>query len=239
MIKKHYKLIVVIIVCLSIFLIYKNNNKNNITYTSLGDGFALGINSYGETDYGYSDYIKDYLIKKEKLNIYTKEFSTKNMSIENLYESIVTNKKIKIKNKEINIKQTLRESSLVTMSIGLNDIIYNISVTENMNQHKLKQMMIEINVSLNKLISEIRKYYQKDIYMIGYYQTPDQNVYVKEAIKRLNEILNKNKNIIYISTTDIFKDTSQYLLNPDSIYPNYQGYKKIANKVLAKIRSNE
>ena len=239
MIKNHYKLLVVIAVCLLIFLIYKNNNKNNITYTSLGDGFALGINSYGEADYGYSDYIKDYLVKKEKLNIYTKEFCTKNMSIENLYEAIVTNRKIKKDHKEINIKQTLRESSLVTMTVGLNDIIYNISVTENMNQHKLNQMMIEIKMNFNKLITEIRKYYPKDIYIIGYYKTESQNIYIQEAIDRLNEMFQKNKNIIYISTTDIFKNSSLYLLNPDSIYPNYEGYKKIANKVLAKVRSNE
>lgn len=235
MIKKHYKIILVIIVCLTIYLIYQHNNKNNINYTALGDGFALGINSFGEADYGYSDYIKDYLVKNEQLNMYTKDFCSKNMSIENLYEAVVTNKKIKIKNKEMNLKQTLRESSLVTMTIGLNDIIYNISVTENMNQYKLTKMLKEINVSFDNLITEIRKYYKKDIYVIGYYQTPDQNIYIKEGISQLNQIFKNNKNVIYIATTDIFKNTSSYLLNPDSIYPNHHGYKKIATKSLTKM----
>ena len=129
-IKKHYKLIITIIVILLIFLIFKLNNKNNQNYISLGDGYALGKNSYGQIDYGYSDYYKDYLSTNDYLNRYIKSFSTETMTINSLLDSISINKKIVLHDQEYNLKQTLRESTILTLSIGLNDLIYQMSISE-------------------------------------------------------------------------------------------------------------
>ena len=96
MIKKYYKLIIFLLVVFIIFLIYKDNHNHYFNYTSLGDGFALGINSYGEIDYSYSDFIKDEFLTDKRLKLYTKDFSKKDQSIEHLYESITTNEKITI-----------------------------------------------------------------------------------------------------------------------------------------------
>ena len=52
-----------------IFIIYKTNHYNYFNYTALGDGYALGINSYGDQGYGYSDFLRDRLQKEKKLNI--------------------------------------------------------------------------------------------------------------------------------------------------------------------------
>src|SRR5699024_7779191 len=137
-----------------------------------GDGYALGINSYSEIDYGYSDYIKDELLTDKRLKLYTKDFSKKDQSIEHLYESITTNEKITIDSLEINLKQTLRESNLITMTIGLNDLIYHIAITPEMSEYHLNKIIEEINNNLNKLIKEIKKYYPKTIYIIGYPDIP-------------------------------------------------------------------
>ena len=55
--KKNLKLVFLIIVILSIFLIYKFTNNKYLNYTSIGDGLSKGIDSYANIDYGYSDYI--------------------------------------------------------------------------------------------------------------------------------------------------------------------------------------
>ena len=157
MIRKHYKLIIFLLVIFVIFLIYKENHNHYFNYTSLGDGYALGINSYSEIDYGYSDYIKDELLTDKRLKLYTKDFSKKDQSIEHLYESITTNEKITIDSMEINLKQTLRESNLITMTIGLNDLIYHIAITPEMSEYQLNKIIEEIDNNLNKLIKEIKK----------------------------------------------------------------------------------
>lgn len=236
MIKKHYKLIIFLLVIFVIFLIYKENHNHYFNYTSLGDGYALGINSYSEIDYGYSDYIKDELLTDKRLKLYTKDFSKKDQSIEHLYESITTNEKITIDSMEINLKQTLRESNLITMTIGLNDLIYHVAITPEMSEYQLNKIIEEIDNNLNKLIKEIKKYYPKTIYIIGYPNIPIENIYIKEGIDKLNELYQNTKGITYISATDIISDSD--FLNPNNIYPSKEGYKKIADKVLQKLNKN-
>lgn len=237
-IKKHLKLIIIFLVCISIFFIYKANNKNNINYTALGDSFALGEDSYGRIDYGYSDYLKEYLIQKEKLNRYIKSFSTKTMSIEILTENISTNKKIILNKEEINLKQTLRESEMLTLSIGLNDLLYKLSITKEITDDKLYHIMDEISISFNKLIKEIKKYYHYEIYVIGYYDIDPSNEILSKAIQQLNELYQKNEDVTYISTYNIFKNNPHYLSNPNSIYPNCLGYKAITRQIISKIQKN-
>lgn len=236
MIKKYYKLIILLLVVFIIFLIYKDNHNHYFNYTSLGDGFALGINSYGEIDYSYSDFIKDEFLTDKRLKLYTKDFSKKDQSIEHLYESITTNEKITIDSLEINLKQTLRESNLITMTIGLNDLIYHIAITPEMSEYQLKLILEDIQDNFNKLINEIKKYYPGKIYIIGYPDIPIENKYIKEGIKKLNTIYENTKQITYISTTEVIMTTD--FLNPKNIYPSKKGYKKIADKVLQELAKN-
>ena len=62
------KLLTLIILSSTVFFIYNKTNYNNITYTSLGDSLAVGIDSYGQRTYSYSDYVKEYFysLKEEK-----------------------------------------------------------------------------------------------------------------------------------------------------------------------------
>ena len=233
MIKKHYKLIIFFLIIFLIFLIYKTNHNHYFNYTSLGDGYALGINSYGEIDYGYSDFIKDRLQKGKKLKLYIKDFSDKNQSIEHLYESIVTNEKITVNNTEKNIKQVLRESDLLTVTVGLNDLVYHIAITPNINEYEVNEIMNNIENDLEKLIDEIKKYYPKKIYIIGYPEIPIQNMYIREGIKKLNTVCEELEGITYVSTTKII--TSKDFLNPNSIFPSKEAYKKISKEVIKKL----
>lgn len=237
MIKKHYKLIICFLVIFIVFLIYKENHIHYFNYTSLGDGYALGINSYQEINYGYSDFIKDDFMKSKKLKLYTKNFSDKNESIKDLYEDLVTNKKITNHNVQLNLKQTIRESNLITMTVGLNDLIYHIAITENMNEYKLDKIMKEIEKNLEEFLQELKKYYPQKIYMIGYPNIPFENVYINKGIKKLNELFANMDNVIYIPTTTVL--TNQDFLNPNSIYPSKEGYYKIAKEVLKKLAKQE
>lgn len=235
-IKKHLKLLIFILICITIFLIFKANNHHNINYTVLGDNFALGKNSYGQIDYGYSDYIKDYLTESNKINKYIKSFATKDTSINSLYQDIIINKNIKINNKIYNLKQTLRESNILTISIGINDLIYQISISENLTSAEIERILKKIEVDFDKLIKEIKKYYMNEIYVIGYYNIyPDNKIY-QQAIKQLNNIYKSNKNIIYIDIYDIFNDNPIYFPKIINYYPTREGYEAISLEIIRKMR---
>ena len=98
------KLLTLIIMSSTIFFIYNKTNYNNITYTSLGDSLAVGIDSYGQKIYSYGDYVKDYLISKRKLKNYSKTFTSEDMTIEKLYNYILINKEVNRQNKKEKIK---------------------------------------------------------------------------------------------------------------------------------------
>lgn len=237
MIKRHYKLLIFLLIIFVIFIIYKTNHYNYFNYTALGDGYALGINSYGDQGYGYSDFLRDRLQKEKKLNIYTKDFANKYQSINVLQENIVSNKKIISKDIEKNIKQTLRESDLVTLTIGLNDLIYYIAITPNMNDYKLEKIIVKIEKDIKKLIDEINKYYQKEIYIIGYPEIPVKDKYTREGIQKINQVYMNLDNTIYISTDDIINNND--FLYSESIYPKTQAYKKVAEKVTKKLANKK
>ena len=221
--KKLKKLLILIIFIIpTIYIIYIFNNKNNINYTALGDGYAQGINSYGIEDYGYSDYLKDHFIEINKLKNYNKNFTNKNMTINSLYNDIISNKHIN----NTNIRQLLRNTDILTLSIGINDLLFKQSIEE-LNNINFK----EIKSQYNLLITEIKKYYYNDIYIIGYYPNIKVN---RKNIDKLNQILKSNRKVIYIDTTFITKNNNKYLSNYKNIYPNTLGYKEISNKLILK-----
>ena len=234
-IKKYKKLIFFLIICLIIFLIFKYNNHHNISYIALGDGFALGKNSYGQIDYGYSDYVKDYIDKNNKLNKYIKTFSEEDASINTIYQNITLNKKIKLKDREFNLKQSLREANILTLSIGINDLIYKLSITNNLDKSSIDNIIKSIEKDYNMLITEIKKYYPQDIYAIGYYNIyPESDLY-EYAINELNNIYKNNKDIIYIDIYDLFENNNEYMPNFVNYYPSNKGYKEISNQIIRKI----
>lgn len=223
--------LLVLIIFISILTIYKITNHNNITYLALGDGFSRGINSYGIEEYGYSDYLRDKLQKNDKLKLYTKDFSENNKSIKMLYNDINNNKKITNNNQNFYLKEALQEADIITLHIGLNDLKYEVMVEENMNYEKLEQIIEKIKKEYDSLIKEIKRYYNKDLYVIGYPINYLESYYTSIGIRKLNDYLRNKKEIIYISIDTLENNKEKYFSNPNSNYPNRDGYLELANNI--------
>ena len=231
MIKKHIKLITLILIILSIFIIYKHTNHNNINYTAIGDSLTIGQNSFGIIDYSYADYVNDYLKSKKKNHQYIKSFSNKYLTIDKLKDNILSNQKIVIKDLVYNIRQTLRETSILTIQVGLNDLKYKISLLEIKSENNLDNIIDELDKEFNGLIKEINKYYPHKIYVIGYYKSNDD--YLNLGITKLNNIFKNKSNIEYIDIDSIMNNNKYYSSN--SYFPNHYGYEAIASQIINKI----
>ncbi len=230
--KKHFKLIVLALTCILVYFIYNTNHHYNITYISLGDGFAMGLNSDGVKGYGYQDYLKDYLKKNNKLHKYYSDFSYPDIRINDLYKDILINEK---DGKEENLKQALRESNLLTLSIGLNDLIYQCSLKGEIKEYESKEILSKIEKELKKLIKELKKYYQYEIYLVGYQNFFPQDSVEKKLLIQLNlkyKELSKELGIKYIETGGV---NNKEVENSNSIYPSSEEYKKIFQKILKEI----
>ena len=118
------KIIIIFSVIITLtFIIYKANANNLIDYMSIGDSFDLGINSYGNNTYSYRDYLKNYLNNNNLLHNTSFYYSKTNYKIEDLLNDIKINKEIIYNDKTYNIKKELREADLITIAIGLDELI--------------------------------------------------------------------------------------------------------------------
>lgn len=237
--KKIIKLIILLIVCLSIYYIYLYQNNNKINYTSIGDGFAAGVNSFSDKNYGYSNYISDNLKEEGILKNSYLNFTSKDMTINDLKNMVLLNYHDQEQN---NIKQVLRETQILTISVGINDLIYKMNSENIITNYQKEKILTEIVDKLDLTIQEIRKYYKYNIYLVGYYNFYPQNSVERKLLEELNnrykEYSNKN-NIIFVDNKNMNNSLFTYLDNPNNFYPNISGYRKIANNILIKISKNE
>lgn len=237
--KKILKLLILIILLLVVYLIYTFFKTDKLNYIALGDSVAEGMNPYGEIGYSYTDYIADYLKKERKLSSYTKKYTKSGYITENVINDIKNNNEL---------KKDLRESNLVTISIGANDFLKNISIGE-MSVDNIKEIKDKISVvfpNIEETIKEVRKYAKNQMIIVGYYNPipflfntngNDLDILFAYMDDEYRNIANKY-NCDYVSLYMLFKNNSSYLPNPADIHPNLDGYKAISNEVINVLHKN-
>ena len=102
-----------ILVIVLLIVIYITNKDTKVYYVSLGDGISRGINENDIEGYGYSDYVKDYLNKINKLEFYTKKFSGIDYRTTDIINNIEDNIEIIQNNKKITIKKALMKEDII------------------------------------------------------------------------------------------------------------------------------
>lgn len=223
--KRVIKLSILILISLSVYFIYQETNHKNIKILVLGDSLSLGINSYGIKEYGYVDYYKDYLVKKNKKISINKDYSKKELTIEELKEKIKTTP---------NLKKELSESHQLILNVGYNDLLYKLSLEQNNKNLNLNKNIKEIESSYQELIKEIDKYYNNSIILIGYPPSNQDDYYKNIGIKKINKILKNTPKSSYIDTYQLLNHKELFFSNPHSYYPNRYGYQAIAKKIIEK-----
>lgn len=238
---KFKKILFYLTILILVILIYKTCKTSKINYVVIGDSISEGRNPYNEIEYGYSNYIVDYLenkrILKKCLN-----FSNNSYNVQNLLDDIDNNKYISLNKEKINLKSSLRESDLVTVTIGMLDIsqmIINYSYDMD-----YENFYLEANNFLRRLVdvtSYIRKYAKKNVIVIGYY---NPFPYLKNKDKIDEMIININKKyeticeengLIYIDIFSEFDKHREYFPNRKSMNVTMFGQKEIFNKIKIKL----
>ena len=242
------KIIIMIIIFLVVFIIYVKTNNNKLNYVALGDSLAAGQTPYKQIGYGYSDYVANYLKENKLLNNYTKEFAVSGYRTTDLLNDINNNKKVKIGNKKQGIKTVLRDSDILTLSIGANDIFYKLGIT-NMNIDldnisEIYKYIDETTTDIEKLIIQIQKYFKGDLILVGYYNPIINSEYSRQLepifnyLKENSVALAEKYKFTYVDIYEIFKENPEYLPNPSDIHPSNKGYEVIASQIIDVIEQN-
>ena len=246
--KKHIKLIVFILSLLIVFTIYKGFSKNNskIIYIPLGDSIAEGMTPYHNIDYGYTDYIKDYLKKNDRLSFYTKKYTKSGYTIEDVENDINNNKVIVEDDKKLYLKEILRESDLVTVTVGANNFIKGLNLnniaSKILDMEGTKKEADNITNKLKDLLILIKKYAKNQIIVTGYFNPlPRLEMYkneIDEIVKYYNnevENICDDLDITYVDIFEVLKDKDS-LPNPVDIHPSKKGYELISKEIIKEIK---
>lgn len=217
---KIIKLISLIVLSLSVYIIYNNTYNSYYVITNIGDKLSTGTTSYGIKEKSYAEYYKDYLEQEKKKVKLDNTYSTNNQTLSNMLQLIKDNP---------TIKKKLIDSNIIIITLGYNDLIYGLCTEEN-NKNETKKILKEIDYNYKELIKEIKKYYHNEIIVIGYYEKNNIN----DNIIELNKILKKGKGIHYIDTYSLLKNKDTYFDNYNSYYPNSRGYYEISKKIISK-----
>lgn len=235
----------VVLVCFLTYLFFQNDK---LIYVSLGDSLAAGQNPYGEIGYGYSDYIADYLKDSNQLALYVSSYAVSGYKAQDVVNDIEQNKSVEVDGKKYNIRSLLRESDVVTLSIGANDFLAGFTL-DNLHLDDVSFYKEKVDSSLqevDKALSAVTKYAKNKVIVVGYYNPFP--ILFSNYEKVLDEIFSYVDNsyqalcdkysVSYESFYSIFKDNSNFLPNPFDIHPNINGYEKIANVVIEKYLKN-
>ena len=182
---------------LSLFIIYNSFDKNKINYVSVTDYYTFKSNNYNSLVYNY---LKD----NNRLSSFSMEFT--NQSINSIYKDLLDNRTIRVNNNDYYFKKVLRESDIVVIDVGMNELSNNY---DKYNMDNNKELYLRIYSDIEKLIKEIRKYAKGNVLFIGPYNPSifyeaDTDSFFNNIDITLGELMKEN-NIIYIDTYELVK----------------------------------
>ena len=183
------KIIFLLITIVLIFTIYNHFSFKKVKYVSITDNILNDYNNY---------------LSNNKLRDFNNSFVSP--SILDLYHAIKDNKTIKVGNDIYYLKKVLRESDVLVISVGMEELTKNYNKYDMAHNNNYLNKMYD---DITKLIKEIKKYAYEKIIFIGYYNPTNyydssvDNFFYNWDIK-LNELM-VNNDINYINTYELVK----------------------------------
>lgn len=186
---------------------------------TLGDGISTGETAYDVTGYSFNDYLRDYHEETGTVEEYIKEFSIKGETTETLKTKISNNYTLESTNTKI--QQAIAEAKILTIAIGMDEL----------NQKNLKSKQIDQYIeNMDKILTVIRIYNNKDIFLISLYPTAVLNKEkVQEINRKLKELSTKHR-VTYIDIENI-TENKEYFFSSNSYYLNYKGHRYISEQI--------
>lgn len=204
---------------------------HELNIVTLGDSLTEGVGDpTGEG--GYVGILNRMINKDDETLVHFSNYGKRGSRTDHLLNTI----------DDPDIKREVKQADIIIISIGANDIMQ--IFKENFTNLTLSPFMtaeVEYEMRLQNIFTNLRKINRSaHIYLLGFYNPFGQHF---EEIEELNLIVNNwndigenvtksFKNISFIPIKDIFEVETDTLLADDFFHPNYEGYRKMAERIL-------
>lgn len=225
------KVFLILTLFLSCYFIYNKTIESRKFYLTVGDSLAKGINEYGVSSYGYSDFIKDYLEENNLLKEYNKTFTSSDYKVSDVLKLLEYNES---KN-NVTLNRLIKEADIITISLGINEIYYKL----NNNSQNIYTYIDDMINDYDKILDYINKFHHDKVYILGYYSVGDTDNDIFSYVNyNLKKICNKY-NYIYIDLSNILSNNPIYINNINNNFlPNMKGYQKISQIIVENLKNN-
>lgn len=202
-------------------------------YAALGDSYSAGQTPYGiTTGYSYADFIRDELAAAGILGTYSKKGVSGYTTAD-------------VKNQLRHIRGILSDAEIVTLDIGINDILllqemeayrsFPSSLAFEAAEAAALGKIPDIAASISEIIEEIKTVNadsEPRIYVMGYFNAFPDLPALRPLIGRLNEAIQnaaEESGAVYVDTMAVMDAKLRKYL-PGDIHPTAEGYRAIGEE---------
>ena len=208
------KIILILFLFLSCYLIYNLTEDKNLSYLVIGD--TIADNPYIENT-----------VKEYNNNYINEEYR-----IIDLINILKYNQEITINKNKVSIHRLLKNADILIISIGMNDIYYKLnSDTKNIYTY-LNDMVNNMKV----LLSQIDKYNYEKVLVLGYYNNKNENNDIFTYLNYKMKAVIQDYNYEYIELNNILQNNPNFYQKNTNFYLNKEGYNEINKIIVEKLK---
>ena len=211
------KIILILFLFLSCYIIYNLTEEKGLSCLVIGDTIADN----------------EYLKNNSLITNYNNTYINQEYRIIDLINIIKYNEEQEIDNKKISIHRLLKNTDVLIISIGMNDLYYKLNTNSQNIYTYLNDMLNNIEILLN----EINKYNYKQVYILGYYNITNNNTDIFTYINYKLEKLSNKYHYNYIELNNILRNNPNYLKNTNNFELNSQGSSKISKIIVENLKN--
>jgi lysophospholipase L1-like esterase len=205
--------------------------KKDVSIVAIGDSLTRGNGD--STGKGYVQYMLNDLKSKTK----------KKVNLSNLAISGYTSQQLISQLKQTEMQRQIRQSDIVVMTIGANDLFQGGTSLTNYKQSNIDALEKTYLSNLKEIYGTIRKINpQTTVYHIGLYnpfiELSDAKI-TSNAVRKWNfdtaDLAATFEKFVLVPTFDLFQLNVNNYLADDKFHPNSMGYQLVGNRVASLI----
>ncbi|ARD48233.1 hypothetical protein SporoP33_08330 [Sporosarcina sp. P33] len=219
-----------------------------VNYLALGDSLAAGTTPTNGLGKSYTDFLAEQLAEQEVLQTSNKGFSYPGYKTDNIlkdFEENVTKPVVGIGHQDemATLHQSVKEADLITLTIGANDVLPNITFDDSgapqFNPQELQASMMKTGMNTQKILAKIYALNPDvKVYVMGYYNPfpyvkPQHQPLVNQLVLTLNDTIKKGltgTSAVFVETAKQIAENPQvYIPNPKNIHLSEAGYQVVAD----------